>query len=108
LQGFNLSYGRPSIEDIEFGYRLRRVGYNIRLEKSLQVKHLKRWTGWSLVRTDFLNRALPWSLLILREGRSTDRQPDIRCVVASCLLRFRCFGCSLFFPERTALQVVPS
>jgi GT2 family glycosyltransferase len=69
LGGFNLSYSRPSIEDIEFGYRLRRLGYTIRLEKSLQVKHLKQWSGWSLVRTDFLNRALPWSLLILKEGR---------------------------------------
>jgi GT2 family glycosyltransferase len=69
LGGFDESYGRPSIEDIAFGYHLRRAGYRIRLEKSLQVKHLKHWAVWSMLRTDFLNRALPWSLLILREGR---------------------------------------
>jgi glycosyltransferase involved in cell wall biosynthesis len=41
--GFDESYRKPSIEDIELGYRLKRAGYHIRLSKCLQVKHLKRW-----------------------------------------------------------------
>jgi glycosyltransferase involved in cell wall biosynthesis len=67
LGGFNESYRQPSIEDIELGYRLKRAGYRIRLLKTLQVKHLKRWGLASLLKTDFFQRALPWTELILRD-----------------------------------------
>jgi GT2 family glycosyltransferase len=65
LGGFDEKYRWPSIEDIELGYRLRDVGYRIRLVPSLQVKHLKRWEVLSLIRTDFLRRAVPWAELLL-------------------------------------------
>jgi GT2 family glycosyltransferase len=65
-------YGRPSIEDIELGSRLRRKGYTIILDRELQVKHLKRWTLLSLIRTDIFSRALPWSQLITKEGEMID------------------------------------
>lgn len=68
--GFKESYKKPAIEDIELGYRLRREGHKIRLEKSIQVKHLKRWTPLSLLLTDFFQRALPWMELITREGKA--------------------------------------
>ncbi len=58
-------YSRPCIEDIELGFRLKRMGYRILLDKELQVKHLKRWTLRSLLRTDILDRAIPWTKLIL-------------------------------------------
>jgi len=67
--GFDESFHRPSIEDIELGYRLKRQGYRMRMAKAIQVKHLKRWTASSIVRTDFFQRAMPWSALILRYGR---------------------------------------
>jgi len=67
VQGFDESYRRPSIEDIELGYRLRRAGKRISLVPSLQVKHLKRWTWRSLLVADFRDRAVPWTRLILRE-----------------------------------------
>lgn len=64
--GFDAArYPRPSIEDIELGYRLRAQGYRIRLDKDLQGKHLKRWTLGSWLRADILGRAIPWSVLIL-------------------------------------------
>lgn len=66
--GFDESYRKPSIEDIELGYRLRSQGYNIRLCKTLQVKHLKRWDIISLLQADFFYRALPWTDLLLRQG----------------------------------------
>lgn len=66
LGGFNEKYRRPSIEDIELGYRLKRSGYNIRLCKALQVEHLKRWGFASMIWTDFFKRAVPWSDLIIR------------------------------------------
>jgi cellulose synthase/poly-beta-1,6-N-acetylglucosamine synthase-like glycosyltransferase len=58
-----------AMEDIDLGYRLKRAGHRIRLLKSLQVKHLKRWTVGSLLQADLFERAVPWSTLILRERR---------------------------------------
>ena len=68
LGGFDTDYGQPSIEDIELGARLRRNGYRVVLVKDLQVKHMKRWTLWSMIKTDVLHRGIPWTLLLLREG----------------------------------------
>jgi len=61
-------YEKPSIEDIELGYRMKRMGYRILLDKDLQVKHLKQWSLLSLLRADILYRAVPWSKLILKSG----------------------------------------
>ncbi|MEQ1627091.1 MAG: glycosyltransferase family 2 protein [Nitrospira sp.] len=66
MSGFDETYLKPSIEDIELGYRLTRAGHRIRLCKSLQVKHWKRWTIVSMLRTDFFQRAVPWTQLIHR------------------------------------------
>jgi GT2 family glycosyltransferase len=68
MGGFAEGYRQPAIEDIELGYRLKKAGYRIRLLKELQVKHLKRWNIRSLLKADFLYRALPWTDLILNEG----------------------------------------
>jgi hypothetical protein len=56
------------VEDIELGYRLKAAGYKIRLDKALQVKHLKEWGVISLIKADVCDRALPWTQLILRQG----------------------------------------
>lgn len=66
--GFDTArYTRPCIEDIELGYRVTRTGERIRLLKDLQVKHLKRWTVRSLLKSDILDRGIPWTRLLLRE-----------------------------------------
>lgn len=70
--GFNTAYGRPAIEDIELGYRLKASGRTILLDDSIQVKHLKRWTFWGLVKTDVLDRGIPWTELILRDANMPD------------------------------------
>jgi hypothetical protein len=64
--GFNGGFSDPSIEDIEFGYRLRQSGHRIRLAKDVQVTHLKRWAARLLLRTDVFQRAAPWTRLIIR------------------------------------------
>ncbi|MGE0470190.1 MAG: glycosyltransferase family 2 protein [Nitrospira sp.] len=66
MGGFDETYLKPSIEDIELGYRLTRAGHRIRLCKSLQVKHWKRWTIASMLQADFFQRAVPWTQLIHR------------------------------------------
>jgi len=53
------------IEDVELGYRLSARGSHIRLDHGLQVTHLKRWTLSLLVKTDIMQRAIPWTLLWL-------------------------------------------
>jgi glycosyltransferase involved in cell wall biosynthesis len=65
--GFDESYVRPSIEDIELGARLVRAGRTIELEPTLMVKHLKRWTLSGLLTSDIRDRAIPWTVLMLRE-----------------------------------------
>lgn len=73
LEGFDAQrFPVPSIEDIEFGYRLRRAGYGILLDKMLQGTHLKRWTLRSVIRTDVRCRAVPWSRLILESKLAPD------------------------------------
>jgi GT2 family glycosyltransferase len=71
--GFDETYGRPAMEDIELGYRLKGAGHRIRLVKTLQVKHMKAWSARGLLATDFCDRALPWTQLILeRKGLIND------------------------------------
>ncbi len=65
--GFSEDYARPAIEDIELGYRLVRSGCKIMLDRSLLVTHLKKWTFIGLVKTDILDRGIPWTELILRD-----------------------------------------
>ncbi len=66
MGGFDESYGKPSVEDIELGYRLSAAGKKIVLDRDLQVKHLKHWSLAQVVRTDILQRGIPWTELILR------------------------------------------
>jgi len=85
IGGFDETYRRPSIEDIELGYRLKKAGHRIRLCKDIKVKHLKRWNIFSMLKADFFYRAIPWTELILRDRRFTNdlniRHSERLCVV---------------------------
>jgi glycosyltransferase involved in cell wall biosynthesis len=68
VNGFDAErYPSPMVEDIELGLRLKKHG-KTRLDRSLFVKHLKKWTLRSVIETDIKSRALPWSRLILETG----------------------------------------
>jgi glycosyltransferase involved in cell wall biosynthesis len=69
LGGFHRIAG---VEDVELGYRLRRRGHRILLDRELQVKHLKAWTLGSMIRTDVTRRALPWARLIRDTGTAPE------------------------------------
>jgi GT2 family glycosyltransferase len=60
------------LEDIELGRRLLRAGQRIRLEKSITVKHMKRFTLAGTVRTDIVVRGIPWTRLLLEGGDIPD------------------------------------
>ena len=69
FSGFDESYDRPAIEDIELGYRLANARKKLALDPNILVKHLKRWSFFGLVKTDILDRGIPWTELILRDRR---------------------------------------
>ena len=64
-------YAVPSIEDVELGMRLAAGGARIELRPEIQGTHLKRWSLWQMVRTDFAARGVPWVGLILESGGSS-------------------------------------
>ncbi|MBE9138517.1 glycosyltransferase family 2 protein [Nodosilinea sp. LEGE 07088] len=91
--GFDETYRKPCIEDIELGYRLRQEGHTIALCKDIQVKHLKRWEPVSLLRAEIFYRALPWAELILRD-RTLNADLNLNHTNrASVFLVFALLGC---------------
>lgn len=62
-------YRRPQIEDIELGYRLRDQGGSILLDPGIQGAHLKHWHFSGSVKTDLLDRGIPWVRLLLERRR---------------------------------------
>ena len=105
MGGFDETYIKPSIEDIELGYRLKKAGHTIRLCKSLQVKHWKRWTVVSMLQADFFQRALPWTQLIHRNrGFVNDLNIGISGR-ASVIVTFGLLGALLLSPWQPLLLV---
>lgn len=66
-------FDRPSVEDIDLGMRLVAQGERIELDTHLQGTHLKRWTLRNMIRTDFRQRGIPWTALMLLRGSSTTK-----------------------------------
>jgi glycosyltransferase involved in cell wall biosynthesis len=89
IGGFDARYTRPSVEDIELGYRLHAAGARIRLAKHIQVTHLKRWSFWGIIRTDIRDRSVPWTALITRTRQLPDdlnvNWPSRTSAVAVCV-----------------------
>jgi GT2 family glycosyltransferase len=94
--GFDERFTRPSIEDIDLGYRVRRAGHRIRLAPQFRGKHLKRWTIWNSIVTDIKARGIPWTQLIHKFGALTNdlnTRFELRAsVVLSYLLVASLFG----------------
>lgn len=68
IGGFDVDL--PFCEDIEYGWHANQKGYRVRLVPSMQVEHLKQYDLSLLVRSDLLQRAVPWTQLI-RSGRAS-------------------------------------
>ncbi len=89
----NILIQQPFMEDVELGYRLKSSGYKIKLDKSIQATHLKRWTFLSLLHADIFYRALPWTRLILKAGSLIN---DLNLKISdriSVLSTFSLLGC---------------
>jgi hypothetical protein len=66
--GFDKRFVRPSVEDIDLGYRLSAAGYTVVLDPAVSAAHLKRWTVASAIVSDVRDRGIPWTQLIWRYG----------------------------------------
>ena len=100
-KGYDTRFAQPSIEDVEFGVRLRNAGYRILLTPEAQAKHCKDWGLIQLWRTDIFQRALPWSKLIVSgETKGADLNTSLRervIIIFAHLLLFLVVG-SIFAP----------
>ncbi len=100
-------YRRPAIEDIELGTWVSAAGHKIVLDPAISAKHLKRWTLWSIIKTDVVDRGIPWTRLMWRAGRlakSLNVTPVQRLsVVAACLMPLA-IVLSLLWPAVWALS----
>ncbi len=73
LGGFDIEmFKRPSIEDIELGYRIVASGKKIVVEPEMKSTHLKVWRLFNLLHTEIFCRAIPWSRLMLRQSGLID------------------------------------
>jgi glycosyltransferase involved in cell wall biosynthesis len=70
VDGFDAGgYPRSMIEDVELGIRLRRAGMRVVLDPAIRGTHLKQWTLREMVRSDLLDRGVPWTGALLRHRR---------------------------------------
>jgi GT2 family glycosyltransferase len=60
------------LEDVDLGMRLSARGNAIALDPEIQGTHLKRWSLWSMVKTDFIGRGIPWVVLLLRYRKTSN------------------------------------
>lgn len=108
IGGFNEAYRLPCIEDIELGYRLKKAGYHIGLYKNIQVKHLKHWGLYSMLRADIFYRAIPWTTLLLKQGKldnDLNLKMSHRLSVVLIYTLLASLGVAVVFPQSLVLSI---
>ncbi|MEJ8569373.1 glycosyltransferase [Elongatibacter sediminis] len=78
------------MEDVDLGYRLHQAGHRILLCPDIQLTHTKRYTLRGLIRSDVLQRAIPWTRVMLerrvfRNDLNT-RSNQVLSVALVCLM----------------------
>ena len=91
--GFDTGYYNPSVEDTDFGQRLEMMGHTVHLQRDLEVEHVKHYSLWGLLRTDFY-RSAAMVKMTLRKGlgkflaggnKTSVRTPFIVSVLLYCM-----------------------
>jgi len=102
MGGFDESFTKPSIEDIELGIRLHQSGERIRLVPDAQGTHCKDWSLKVLWHTDIFRRAAPWTRLIASGGSAGAnlnlRRQEQMAAILACSIPFAMI-LSLFWPK---------
>lgn len=63
-------FPRPMLEDVELGLRLTDGGHRIRLMPEAQGRHLKQWSLRGMIYSDFRDRGIPWTRLLIERGEA--------------------------------------
>ncbi|HET9529342.1 MAG TPA: histidinol-phosphate transaminase [Blastocatellia bacterium] len=86
--GFDESAIDCALEDLDLGMRLHGRGRRIVLFPDIQVTHMKRYTLRSLIQSDFRQRAIPYTVLMLRNRVFPDQLSTKRSDRASVFLAY--------------------
>lgn len=78
LGGFDEAYRKPAVEDTEFGQRLGDAGARVEIRRGFQVDHLKEYTLFSLLATDFRRSALLARMLLRHRRAAAPRKSGRR------------------------------
>ena len=100
LGGFDERFTRPSVEDIDLGYRIRASKGRIVLDPAIHGRHMKRWTLRSAVMTEIRDRGIPWTQLLHRyEGLHDDLNltHSYRTCVVVAYLAVACAVCAIWW-----------
>ena len=92
---FDENYRRPSIEDTDFGHRLRENGHDVHLNKKLAVEHIKKYSFPGMLRMDFM-RSASLTRLFLRRGLIWENHPNSSSVPGSFISSVFLLFLSLF------------
>jgi len=106
---FNEDFADCALEDLELGLRLDSKGYKIVLDPALQVTHLKHYTLRRLVWTEFVQRAIPYTLYLLDQRRLPNELSIQWHQRISCVLLYVClaaFICLLFLPSTFIVALI--
>jgi GT2 family glycosyltransferase len=110
MRGFDEAH--RALEDVEFGYRMHFAGHRIRLDRDLHFTHLKRYTLWSLMRSDLLYRAIPWTRMmrqkrVFRNDLNT-RSSQIASVAVALLIAAAALAAAATIAAAIAAAVIAS
>jgi len=93
---FDENYRRPSIEDTDFGHRLKEDGHDIYINKGLAVEHIKKYSLRSMLQTDFM-RSAALTKLFIRRGLILRNHTNSTSVPGTFIISvFLLFACLLF------------
>jgi glycosyltransferase involved in cell wall biosynthesis len=105
--GFDERLTRPSVEDIDLGYRIRAAGGRIVLDPAIQGQHLKRWTLTSAVLTEIRDRGIPWTQLLHRYGGLHD-DLNVTLSYRACVVTAYVLAVCVLLSPRLPILLVPA
>ena len=105
--GFDERFARPSVEDIDLGYRIRASGGRILLDPAIQGRHLKRWTLGGAIVTDVRDRGIPWVQLLHRYEGLHDHL-NVTASYRACVVVAYVLAACLVAAPRWPMLLVPA